>query len=411
MLVELRGKNFGCFRDEFKLSLLAADLPTDSNRGVIEVPLKGHPSLRLLRCAAIYGANASGKSTVLRVPAAIWELMQTVTLASNGRLKSWDPFLLDQRVVQPSEVGLTFVSAGETYSVDFSFTDERVTRERLVQLVGDDEVVLFERVDQSVVGQWVEDRQFSLVLDGFRENVALLSLADRLLPKLAGNVSRGLFASIRVEFYHFENAEAIDLFERDRTFADWFRSQLRRVDVGVTDVKLMKASPPTRNRNQEIARNEPDAPPTLALSHRGANGDVVIQFERESVGTLQFTAFSPVFFDLLHESPAEAHFVDEIDTSLHPLLLEDIIRQINARKPTDPGGQLIFTTHDTALIDGNARNSALRRDQVYFTEKDAHGASTLYSLEDFKARAENNIRKRYLSGRYGGIPIIHSRGD
>jgi AAA15 family ATPase/GTPase len=116
-----------------------------------------------------------------------------------------------------------------------------------------------------------------------------------------------------------------------------------------------------------------------------------------------------VFYDLARGPDSTALFIDEIDESLHPALLQGIIRHFNCEIPVaDVRGQLIFVTHETALLDAEAKNALLRRDQVYLVEKDASGAARLYSVAEFKERNNLNLRRRYLQGRYGALPSLGS---
>ena len=114
-----------------------------------------------------------------------------------------------------------------------------------------------------------------------------------------------------------------------------------------------------------------------------------------------------MLFDLAHEARPQAIFVDEIDRSLHPVLLQGIVRHLNCEIPLKAvRGQLIFATHDTTLIDAEAKTAVLRRDQIYLTEKDASGAARLYSVAEFKERNNLNLRHRYLQGRYAVLPSL-----
>ena len=120
----------------------------------------------------------------------------------------------------------------------------------------------------------------------------------------------------------------------------------------------------------------------------------------ESNGTNKIISLSgPLFDTLLH---GNVLFVDELDAKLHPMLTRAIVRLFMDKETNPKGAQLVFTTHDTHLLD----KDYLRRDQVWFTEKDATEASDLYSLLEFKERNDRNFAKNYIEGRYGAIPFI-----
>ena len=130
-------------------------------------------------------------------------------------------------------------------------------------------------------------------------------------------------------------------------------------------------------------------------------GVAVFDFEKqESEGTQKIFALAGPLIDTLKNG--RVLFVDEIDARLHPLLTIAIIRLFNSAATNSKNAQLIFTTHDTNVLSADV----LRRDQVWFTEKDRYGASLLYSLLEYKPRNDSSLAKNYLQGRYGAIPVL-----
>jgi hypothetical protein len=154
-----------------------------------------------------------------------------------------------------------------------------------------------------------------------------------------------------------------------------------------------------------LEKNLKEVPPTLktvAFVHRSANKapSISLPLTAESEGTLAyFGLLGPVLTTL---SSGGLLFIDEITSSLHPLLAMEIVRLFNSPTENPNGAQLLFTTHDTSLLDGQI----LRRDQVWLTEKDESGGTHLYPLTDFKPRRGENIRSGYLQGRYGAVPLV-----
>ena len=122
--------------------------------------------------------------------------------------------------------------------------------------------------------------------------------------------------------------------------------------------------------------------------------------ELESEGTLQMFAVSTPILEALEKG--HVLFIDELDTSLHPLLVRSLVEMFHNPDINRCNAQLIFNTHDTTLLD----QSLFRRDQIWFTEKDADGAADLYSLLDFSPRKNEALAKGYLQGRYGAIPFL-----
>jgi AAA15 family ATPase/GTPase len=141
---------------------------------------------------------------------------------------------------------------------------------------------------------------------------------------------------------------------------------------------------------------------TVSFVHRSAskNPSISLPLTAESDGTLAyFGLLGPVLTTL---SSGGLLFIDEITSSLHPLLAMEIVRLFNSPAENPNGAQLLFTTHDTSLLD----NQILRRDQVWLTEKDEGGGTHVYPLTEFKPRRGENIRSGYLQGRYGAVPLV-----
>lgn len=430
MLIEFFGENFGCFRDEFRLSLLATEIDPSSSRGVAEVAIEGDPEpLRLLRAAGIYGPNASGKSTVLRAANVLRRfILRGARLRSDEQIDLYEPFAGDESVRKPVRIGMKAVLEGAVYDYEISFDQVMIVSERLAKQTGNYAAVLFERNRQSISGDWCADEQFQLATREFRANALILSLADTLTPSLAGGIAPGL--SSLLGFFDGSGSArplaisqpAARLANDNPAFKDWLLQQLRAADVGVTEVlvKRLKRVEASQGLLYEEIEDEGEsaAPPTepirrrLAFKHAGPSGSFSVPYDNESFGTKKIVELAPLLFRLFAEHGSAAAFVDEIGASLHPNLLVELIRHINCGpREASARGQLIFATHETSLIDGEARDAVLRRDQVYFASKDKSGVGRLYSLSDFQERHNINLRKRYLEGRYGAIPSLGAFPD
>lgn len=143
---------------------------------------------------------------------------------------------------------------------------------------------------------------------------------------------------------------------------------------------------------------------TLKIHHKGIN-ERIVQFDlkEESDGTVRLLDFVPAFMDVITER--RVFLIDEIERSIHPLLIKELVRKFSHDPNTQ--GQLIFTTHESNLLD----QELFRQDEIWFAEKNKEGATDLYSLSDFKEHKTIDIRKGYLSGRYGGIPFLGNLSD
>lgn len=419
MLIELFGRNFRSFKDEFSLSLIASDIDRDNPRGIIEVPLEGEDEpLRLLRSAAIYGPNASGKSTVLLAAAALEYLLGTSGgTPSDEPIAPYKPFLFDDDSSnQPVMLGLKAVIDRRVYEYVVEFNKKEFLKERLIEITLDKEELLFERDGQNVSGAWKGRKQFELLSESFRPNALLLSLADTVAPSLASGLAVGFRRLLRLydhtsdwrsqsdERYVARRAHE----DRDH-FGQWLTECLQGADVGVVghDVEEVHAA----------ERGDRPRPPNFRLSllhSTSSHMPVPIGYHRESEGTRRVAELAPFLYDLTHggEAGANAFFIDEIGASMHPDLLQALIRRFNCEaSPDSVKGQLIFATHETRILDAEAKDAILRRDQIYLTEKDSSGASRLYSVADFKERNNLNLRRRYLQGRYGALPSVGHFGE
>jgi len=142
----------------------------------------------------------------------------------------------------------------------------------------------------------------------------------------------------------------------------------------------------------------------VELEHIGKNNKkAIFDLDEESDGTIRLLDFAPAFFQILNEN--KVIIVDEIERSIHPLLIKELIRKFANDDNTN--GQLIFTTHESNLLD----LSIFRQDEIWFAEKDLNGCTDLYVLSDFKEHNTTDIRKGYLTGRYGSIPFLGNLKD
>lgn len=418
MLIEFFGKNFGCFRDEFRLSMLATDIDPGDDRGIVEVSVEGDDEpLRLLRCAAIYGPNASGKSTIIRAADTLGHLIKnTRLLPSDAPLWSYEPFMLGLLADEPVLLGLGAVISGRVYKYEVEFDRTRFLRERL-ECLSPEEAILIDRVEQEVGGVWTKVDQFKLLLQGFRPNALLLSLADAVAHQIAQGITVGLTRLLgwydpTRSFSSAGSAEHVaKRVGQDPEFRSWLQSQLTAADTGVVDIRAKEYQKSVRfvtDSPEDYEEGFIDAY-RLSLLHETTKDPVPLPYSRESMGTRRIVDLAPLLYDLAHDDPPRAAFVDELDASMHPTLLEGLVRHFNCELSSDRvRGQLIFAAHETGLMDDEARRNVLRRDQVYFTEKDTSGAARLYSLAEFKERNNLNIRRRYLQGRYGALPALGS---
>lgn len=427
MLVRLFGNNFRSLKGPFELSMVAADFKRkeDRDRGVIEVPIIGMAEpLRLLRCLAIYGPNASGKSTVLSASRALRSLGTDSSAGSKpgAKIPMYEPFILDDASrTKPIELGCDVVYQKSILRYEIVYESKAILREKLTVLDENHEEILIDRQPSGEVGGSLiaSSDANRLYVKEMQPNVAVLSKLAQHGPHKGIDSAKPYYMAIRnaTQFVDYSHSTLLHLsnnekFAENAEYREWIMHHLiKTADVGICDVQ-------TRRERNDIPDNiregtakmniefiKPDSKVDFLFVHEG-NSQQPIEYSEESSGTKKLFNIAGDWWRLANE-PITL-LADELSASLHPRLLDRLIRAVNDA-PKSVNSQLIFTTHDTGLLESqDGLPPALRRDQVYFTKKDSTGESELYSLAEFKddARPVHNIRKRYLSGLYGAIPSV-----
>ena len=418
MLVRLFGENFRSFRDPFELSMVAADLTNDQDkdRGFFEVHPEGlDEPLRLLRCVGIYGANASGKSTVMMAASALsWMVRHTVRESEPGdELPTYEPFALSKTCAEkPVRLGCTFISSNHLYEYQIAFDQNEIKHERLTKISDDTNILINRKENGDVDGHLIEgSKVLQQYVSDMQPNIAILSKLALLGPSEGPDSIVPIYQSLKSSLtsrnfindnIHWGTYATTKKAHEDETFRVWMMDKLMRpADLGIIDILIQE-----NLEDKDVSSREfRQLPFEVEFSHAGEQSNS-ISLSDESAGTRKIYNLAPYWHDL---AMGKATLIaDELSASLHPGLLGTLINAINENKNEENRSQLIFTCHDTGLLEGRDGGPApLRRDQIYFTQKDKDGASSLFSLTEFKdeARKVHNIRKRYLSGRYGAIPM------
>lgn len=427
MLVNLFGENFRSFRDHFELSMVAADLKNEKNknRGIVSVELEGTDEpLNLLRTAAIFGPNASGKSSLLMAASALNWIIEDSSPKSKPerKLPVYDPFQLNQYSdSEPVHLGCTVTFGKKLLKYEVKYTSTQFLFESLIEF-GIEEKIVFERnKEQKVVGELIESNDSNkLYVNEMQPNVSVLSkLAQHGPSQGEGSVVK-YYEVLLSTLNHHNYAGSMprgkrlfdpiaERFHEDSEFRNWVMANLISTsDVGIVDVQTDSEELPEEVKNKLSDLTDdvfPDNTVDLSFVHAG-DAKKKIDLIDESEGTRKIYRLSSDWWDLAHQEITL--IADELSASLHPRLFESLVRAVSSPENMKQKSQLIFTTHDVGLLEGrDGLPPALRRDQVYFTQKESDGSSSLYSLAEFKdqARDVHNLRKRYLEGRYGALPM------
>jgi hypothetical protein len=421
VLLAFRAENVRSFRDQLEFSLVASAVAEPSV--VRQVPWReGGQPVGVLPVAGLFGANASGKSNVLRA----MDDMRTLVLLSfragnpTGRIQR-RPFLLHPKARQaPSRFEIDLVLAGTRHEYGFVIDDERVVEEWAYRYPRGRPALLFRRQGDDVELGASERSKGRAVTELLRPNALFLSTAASanrpdLLP-LYGWFGRNLRLA-EANTRPFRQALTTQLLD-DEPSRDKVLALLRAADLGITGAKKHDLDPAMEDRLQRAIRilagaegdsRNPEEGPALEglrtrLVHGGAAGDVEFEAEDESLGTLVWFGLAGPVVEALADGAV--FLADELDASLHPALVAELIRLFQDPVTNPHRAQLVFNSHDVTLLGDSTGERALGRDQIWFTEKRGDGSTRLYPLVDLDPRKEEAISRRYLAGRYGATPIL-----
>jgi AAA15 family ATPase/GTPase len=428
MLLRFSCKNYRSIREEQVLSLRASNIRTDErNESLLNTQGGG---AKVLRCAAIYGSNASGKSNILRAMNACSRMVSQSQRNWNptAGIPTWDPFALDEISRSgETEFQVDFEIENVVYSYGFKFNARIILEEWLIDNTGRAKTLFRRSTDDSKVllsfpgrnlGATVEDAKH---LDGIRlqmrPNSLFLSAAaqgnHRLLSSVFEWISQNLRAvSTKGSALRYPTADGCSFPGRKQQIIDL----LAFADVGIKDFEVAEEEAPENVKKFQsafiriineaspehpISMTDIDNRHSIKMLHTGVKGNLYpLNFDDESSGTRAYFELLGPLLDGL--GCASCILIDELESSLHPSLSRQIVKIFNDPELNPRGAQLIFNTHDTNCLD----LSLLRRDQIWFTEKNQDGATELTRLAEFMPRKGQDIASAYLHGRFGATPFL-----
>jgi hypothetical protein len=414
MLIDFRVKNFRSLRDEQVLSLVASKDKTMQATNAQATGISAAPSL--LRSAVIYGANAGGKSNLIKALQYMRVVVAESATLPPSQPFSVQPFRLDGVCAsQPTAFEITFLLGGVRYQYGFTMTAQRIISEHLLVYKAFKPQRWFERSYDGATGQ--DHYEFGAGLKGHksvwegatRSNSLFLSMAvqlnsEQLRPVFDWFVNQLVIFNEQAQLGPQFSMQMLRQSVGKQTICDFMSA----ADISITDIDVQTRSVPGQTMHLDLAagttemRAETVEETEIRFHHVTAQGKAVFGLADESNGTRSLLSLIGPVLDILNKGLTLV--VDELDTSLHPLLVRSLVLLFHRPEINKLGAQLIFTTHDTSLLDAP---DLLRRDQVWFVEKDIHQASTLYGLSDFSPRKNEALERGYLSGRYGGLPFLH----
>lgn len=416
MIIEFTVENFRSIKTRQTFSLTKAN--SDELPGNAFDP-KVFSAAPLLRSAVIYGANAAGKSTVIKAVSVMKEIV--VNSAKNSQRGDLLPItafkLCASSVGQPTEFEVIFIAEGIKYQYGFSTTAEKVLEEWLYAFPKAKPQRWFIRAFDEAQDQYVWDFSSFFVgkkqtwKDSTRNNALFLSTAvmlnsGQLKPVYDWFADTLTVAGADGWGSHY-TAELCSEEAGKRAVLTFLNS----ADLDINDLKLeakkMDACLFPDDMASDIkARFLKDIDGKTFIDvktvHKTAQGkDVLFELDDESDGTRKVFSFAGPWIDALGKG--KVLFIDELHDSLHPHIVKFLVTLFHSKKTNPHNAQLIFTTHETSIMD----QDVFRRDQVWFCKKDPDQATVIYPLSDFSPRkGAENLEKAYLSGRYGALPVV-----
>jgi AAA15 family ATPase/GTPase len=401
MLIEFSVENYKCFKEKATFSMVADSELRKFNPDTVE------PKDQLLNVAAIYGANASGKTSLTQAMLyfQVFAIASALSIHANQSI-FFPRFRLDASYEdKPTLFKIVFLTGKTVYTYHLKVDRERVLEEFLYSEVNDEQNTIFERNLQDIrifsakPDSLKERTRLEIYQEQTRPNITFLSVGANLNVPEIQEVHKWLFNTLNVFSIDgkkdpIKNLSTWELLSKDPTFEQNLLKYFNLADISVKNIKIQK--------EELVFWHE-------GLDIKGEKIDIPFNFKDESDGTQRF-------FDLLGSihiglQAGRVLVLDELELHLHPLLTQALVKLFSNPKTNPRDAQLIFTTHTTELLIGDNFNL----DQIWLVDrKGTPKASELYSLIDFQDLPDDDpesIKRQYLQGRFGAIPYIAGTPD
>lgn len=403
----------------------------------------------LLKLASLYGANGAGKSNLVKSV----ELLQGIVLKEQIPIRIKET-LFKFREKEDSEsqlLAIEFINKGVAFYYALKLNGDLIENEELYisGLGKTDDKLIFERFSSNNSTQikfldpFEKDRESQVLKKVIEKN---LTKHNKPILKLLSTLDNPFLDDTKLAFDWFDNCLQIispnarpmalaHKIDKDEEFKSYTKDIMCSFNIGVKNIETEKIEihdffgEDNTDQMEELIRELKDSPKKMiGLSSREGNELVVVEendniyvkqlkiehvgksnitakfeLDEESDGTIRLLDFIPAFKNVV--SKRKVYLIDEIERSIHPLLIKELVKKFSFDH--DTLGQLIFTTHESNLLD----QEIFRQDEIWFAEKDKNGCTDLYSLSDFKEHNTIDVRKGYLSGRYGSIPFLANLQD
>ncbi|WP_422461305.1 AAA family ATPase [Endozoicomonas sp. ALB115] len=418
MLIEFSTTNFRSFRERQTLSMVRGKLKDDDKLDTHSFPFPDKADMALLRSAAIYGANASGKSNLIRALRTMKRVVVQSAGWQRGKELPMEPYLLSTETTrEPCEFEASFYANGVRFQYGFSATSERVMEEWLYAYPSGRAQSWIERAwdEGSQSYQWGRMEalkgQKKLWKDSTRDNALLLSTAVQLNCEQLQPVFDWFENTLKIVGINGFNPgfsiKSCEKGERKKEIVNFLKS----ADLNITDIKVkpkkisandLPEDMPDDMKQSILQQSEAKAFVDIQIIHEGENGaSVALPLQNESDGTRKLFAYAGPWLDVLKEG--SVLFIDELHDNLHPLIVRMLVGLFHNSQTNPKNAQLMFTTHETSILS----QEVFRRDQVWFASQEGAQGTHLTPLSDFKVRkGAEDIERYYLDGRYGAVPYL-----
>lgn len=411
MLVDFSVKNFKSFDEQQVLSLLKEN---GSEHSENSFTVGAKKNLELLKSAAVYGANASGKSNLIQAI----DTMKSIVLYSSQTVEDLNviPFkLFRKNLNEPTELEVTIVVNDTKYQYGFSATKNKIFEEWLFAYPNGHAQKWFERIwdQKNNKYEWSFSPSFTgqkqVWLRATRDNALFLSTAVQLNSEKL----KPIYDWFKDELYVFSGNNFFLQYTADlcnEGNKDTVLKFLKAADLGISDISVEEKETDEKSIPDSIPEAVknffievmPKKKKEITSYHKDNDGNSVeFNFSDESTGTIRFFGLVCPLIDILEKGATL--IIDDLNCNLHPKMVEFIVKLFNSKKCNPNNAQLIFSTHDVYILS----QRLFRRDQIWFCEKNKKQATEVYSLLEFSPNKDkDNIALRYLSGRYGALPLI-----
>jgi AAA15 family ATPase/GTPase len=443
MIIRFIAKNIYSFKDETEFNLF----PSSRTQGLQHHKVKCK-DFEFLRFSAIYGANGSGKSNLIKSISLLQTLVEEGKLSSE--IEDLKFKLNEDSLKSPISLGIEFIVGNNPYFYTITFNGDKILYEYLAESNKENDILVFERNFDSEIQKiefhkdYYKTKKAKLFVDVLSEK--LIQKNELLITFLSKKYPED-FKSVRSVFDWFDETLIVikpdakpggiaHILDSEPEIKDFANKFIPSLNTGISEIKIEKkrfeefygdSDSKIKKRIIEDFKSEPNTLSILTESETGEeisltyeNDEIIAKWiitmhqnaygnntdfnlGQESDGTNRLIDYIPAFHGIMDGN--KVLIIDELERSIHPMTIKEIIAKLALNENIN--GQLIFSTHESNLLD----QSILRPDEIWFAQKDLDGSSKIYSLSDFKIHNTINIENGYLKGRFGGIPFLGNLKD